>query len=294
VLPWGVVRVGFLTHLLWDRYGPFWETLVRSVGAEVVHPDPEAVLERMLDARVAQADALAFQIAIAASLSLAEVDVLVVPQLLAEDRATRGVAQDPWVAALPTMLERSVPGLPPVVGVPARLSADVEGTAVGLLRRLTGDVGAIRRAWSTHHPDARPARRRALAAVPAGVRSSALLGSPWWATERVVAATALADERGVVGPWQVPPEALREEGRRSDGRLADSDAEALGALRRFARSGSVARLVWLHDAQSGSEAWLLRRAEALVGDRLEVFQLDEIATPQVWVRVLLGGKAGGA
>ena len=292
MLPWGVVRVGFLNHLLWSRYGPFWETLVRSVGAEVVHPDPELVLARMSDVRVTQADALAFQIAIAASLAFDGVDVLVVPQLLSEDRSTRGVAQDPWVAALPTMLERSVPGLPPVVGVPASLTGDVEAIAAGLLRRLTGDVGAIRRAWSTHHPDARPVRRRAMASAPAGVHSIALLGSPWWATERVLAATEIAHER-VVGPWQVAPEALRDEGRRSDGRLADSDAEALGALRRFARSGSVARLVWLHDELSGSEAWLLRRAEALVGDRLEVMPLSAIAGREAWVRLLLGGTAGG-
>jgi hypothetical protein len=285
------VRVGFLTHLLWDRYGPFWETLVRSVGAEVVHADRNEVVARLADARVSEADALVFKLAIAASLALDDVDCLVVPQLLVEDGTSRGAAQDPWIAALPMMLERSVPGLPAVVGVPVRLDGEIETLAVSFLRRLTGDVGAIRRAWSTHRLEVRPPRRPATAATPAGVLSSALLGSPWWATERVLAATPFAGEPSV-GPWQFPPEVLREEGLRSDPKLADSDAEALGALRRLARSGSIGRLRWLTDENSGSDAWLLRRARGLVGERLEVVSVQQLGDAAHWASVLLGGGEG--
>jgi len=291
VLPWEVVRVGFLTHLLWDRYGPFWETLVRSVGAEVVRPPLAGLVARLTDARLAEADALVFKLAIAASLSLDDVDFLVVPLLLAEDGTSRGAAQDPWIAALPTMLERSLPGLPPVVGVPARLDGEIETLAVALLRRLTGDVGAIRRAWSTHRLEVRPPRRPPPPATPAGVLSSALLGSPWLATERVLAATPFAGEPSV-GPWQFPPEVLREEGLRIDSKLADSDAEALGALRRLARSGSVGRLRWLTDESSGSDAWLLRRARALAGDRLEVVSMEQLGDLTRWVAILMGGAEG--
>ena len=285
------MRVGFLTHLLWDRYGPFWETLVRSVGAEVVHADRNEVVARLADARVSEADALVFKLAIAASLALDDVDCLVVPQLLVEDGTSRGAAQDPWIAALPMMLERSVPGLPAVVGVPVRLDGEIETLAVSFLRRLTGDVGAIRRAWSTHRLEVRPPRRPATAATPAGVLSSALLGSPWWATERVLAATPFAGEPSV-GPWQFPPEVLREEGLRSDPKLADSDAEALGALRRLARSGSIGRLRWLTDENSGSDAWLLRRARGLVGERLEVVSVQQLGDAAHWASVLLGGGEG--
>lgn len=293
MLLWVVVRVGFLNHLLWNRYGPFWETLARAVGAEVVHPQVDAVVARLADERVSGADALVFQIAIAVGLALEEVDFLVAPQLLPEDGVTRGAAQDPWIAAFPTMLERAVPGLPPVLAVPSSLAVDVEVQALTFLRRLTGDVGAVRRAWSTHRVEARPARRVPATAAAAGVTSVALLGAPWWANERVLRMTPVAAEH-VVGPWQVTPEALREEGRRVDAKLADSDAEALGALRRFARSGSVSRLCWLVDEDSGSEAWLLRRAEALVGERLEVLSVRQLGGAAQWAAVLLQGAEARA
>jgi hypothetical protein len=53
VIPSSSVRVGFLTHLLWDRYGPFWTTLTRAAGSEVVLPVPAAVVARLADPRVA-------------------------------------------------------------------------------------------------------------------------------------------------------------------------------------------------------------------------------------------------
>ena len=38
-----VVRVGFVTQLLWDRYGSFWRDLVAGAGAEAALPEPAAV-----------------------------------------------------------------------------------------------------------------------------------------------------------------------------------------------------------------------------------------------------------
>ncbi|MDA0700099.1 MAG: hypothetical protein O3A02_02675, partial [bacterium] len=142
------MRVGFLTHLLWDRYGPFWSSLARAGGAEVVQPEVEAVVERLSDPRVAAAPAIAFRVAIASALALDDVDLLVVPRLTPGDRAGRGAGQDPWVAELPTMLERSVPGLPPIWAVDADLQLPVESNAVTFLRRLSTDVGLVRRVWS--------------------------------------------------------------------------------------------------------------------------------------------------
>lgn len=279
------MRVGFLHHLLWERYGEFWVTLTRAVGAEVVLPDPERVAASLSDDRIAEADALAFRLAIATMLSFEDVDAVVAPQLNPEDGATRGSAQDPWIAELPTMLARSSGGVP-VLAVPATLERDLSSEAVAFLHRLTPDSGAVRRAWSQHRAEARLPRPAGLPQPPAGRRPIALLGSPWWAQERVLRLLGLEGE-WVWGPWMLPAAALREEGWRIDERLTASDAEALGALRRFARSGAEPELRWLTDEASGSEAWLLRRARELVGDRLRVVDVGRQATPERWARELL-------
>jgi hypothetical protein len=288
VLPSEVVQVGFLTHLLWDRYGPFWTTLTRAAGAEVVLPSPDAVIERLTDPRVAVAPAVAFRLAVAAALALEDVDLLVAPSLNPDDGATRGAAQDPWVADLPTMLARSVPGLPPVWSLPVDLDRPVESEAVTFLRRLTPDVGVVRRAWSQHRAEAHPGRRmqRGVPQAPAGAVTVAVLGQPWWATPAVAALLVRPSERAV-GPYAFDPGELREEGRRVDASLVDTDAEALGALRRFARSGAVGALRWVVDGASGSDLWLARRAQAIAGGRVELVQLRDLAEPERSLRALL-------
>jgi len=288
VLPSTVVRVGFLTHLLWDRYGPFWTTLTRAAGADVVLPSPDAVIERLTDPRVAVAPAVAFRLAVAAALALEDVDLLVAPSLNPDDGATRGAAQDPWVADLPAMLARSVPGLPPVWSLPIDLERSVESEAVTFLRRLTPDVGVVRRAWSQHRAEAHPSRRkqRGVPQAPAGAVTVAALGQPWWATPAVAALLVRAPERAV-GPYAFEPGELREEARRVDPALVDTDAEALGALRRLARSAAVGRLRWVVDGSSGSDLWLARRAQAIAGERVELVQLRDLADPERSLRALL-------
>jgi hypothetical protein len=293
VLPSTVVRVGFLTHLLWDRYGPFWTTLTLAAGSEVVLPDPDAVVARLADPRVAVAPTVAFRLAIAAALALEDVDLLVAPNLNPDDGATRGAAQDPWVADLPTMLARSVPGLPPVWALPTDLGRPVESDAIAFLRRLTPDVGAVRRAWSQHRAEARPPRRarRGVPQVPAGAVTVAVLGQPWWATPAVAALVARSDEHAV-GPYAFDPADLRAEARRVDPALVDTDAEALGALRRFARAGAVDALRWVVDGASGSDLWLSRRAQAIAGARVELVPLRDLADRERTFRALL--HPGGA
>jgi hypothetical protein len=294
VLPSTVVRVGFLTHLLWDRYGPFWTTLTLAAGAEVVLPEPDDVVARLADPRVAVAPTVAFRLAVAAALALEDVDLLVAPNLNPDDGATRGAAQDPWVADLPTMLAHSVPGLPPVWALPADLGRPVESEAIPFLRRLTPDVGVVRRAWSQHRAEAHPPRRprRGVPQVPAGATTVAVLGQPWWATPAVAALVAGPGEHAV-GPYAFDPADLRAEARRVDPALVDTDAEALGALRRFARSGAVAALRWVVDGASGSDLWLSRRAQAIAGARIELLPLRDLADRERIFRALLhpGGAA---
>lgn len=288
MLPSTVVRVGFLTHLLWDRYGPFWATLTRAAGAEVVLPGPDDVVDRLADPRVSVAQTVAFRLAIAAALALEDVDLLVAPSLNPDDGATRGAAQDPWVADLPTMLARSVPGLPPVWALPADLGRAVENEAIPFLRRLTPDVGVVRRAWSQHRAEAHPPRRtrRGGPQTPSEAVTVAVLGQPWWATP-AVAALVVRPAEHAVGPYAYDPADLRAEARRVDAGLVDTDAEALGALRRFARAGAVGALRWIVDGASGSDLWLSRRARTIAGERVELVPLRDLADREHTLRALL-------
>lgn len=292
MLPSEAVRVGFLTHLLWDRYGRFWAALAADVGAEVVRPTADAVLERLADRRVAQVDGVLPRLALASALALGDLDLLVAPRLNPEDGGRRGAAQDPWVADLPTMLERAAPGLPSVWAVPPDLAGAVDGAAVTFLHRLTPDAGLARRAWSRHRAEARPPRRPSAAPSPAGSVRVALLGQPWWTTPAVAAVLAGPGEH-VTGPAHHDPGDLRVEGRRWDDGLVDSDAEALGALRRSARAAAVDRLRWLVDEDAPSDRWLLRRARARAGERLEVVALHDL-DPERLVRALLAPADAGS
>lgn len=292
MLPSEVVRVGFLTHLLWDRYGPFWRGLAESVGAEVVRPTPDAVIDRLADRRLSQVPGVAARLAVATALALDGVDLVVVPQLNPDDGGRRGAAQDPWVADLPTMLARVAPGLPAVWAVPADLRGPVDGAAVTFLHRLTTDAGLARRAWSRHRAEARPPRRPAPAPAAAGRRRVALLGQPWWTTPAMAELASHPGEH-VTAASVHDPEALRVEGRRWEQGLVDSDAEALGALRRSARAASVDALRWIVDEDAPADLWLTRRARERAGERLEVVALRDLGAEPV-VRALLAPGAGDA
>ena len=89
------------------------------------------------------------------------------------------------------------------------------------------------------------------------------------------------------------PEALRAEGRRWEQGLVDSDAEALGALRRSARAASVDALRWIVDDDAPADLWLTRRARERAGERLEVVALRDLGAEPV-VRALLAPGADDA
>ncbi len=156
------------------------------------------------------------------------------------------------------------------------------------LRRLTSDVGVVRRAWSQHRASAQPPRRGTAApmAAPPGTPTVALVGQPWWITPEVAALATRPGER-VSAPFDLDPAALREEGRRVDAALVDSDAEALGAIRLYARSAAIARLRLVVDGAADSDAWLTRRAQALVPRRLEVVDVRDLGDPEQLLLALL-------
>jgi hypothetical protein len=263
------MRVGFVTRLLWDRYGPFWLRLLEAAGAEVALPDAERVAGALADPRVEAVSGAAFRRAAAEAIALSACERIVVPDLNAGYAGSRGSAQDPFVADFPAALARAVPGLPPLAAVPAELDAPgLEGAAVGLLSVVSPSPGGVRRVWQTHRADARPPRPGGAptARLTSPATTVALVGQPWHLTEALRAGLEGPGEH-LLSAHQLAPADLREEGLRADPGLAPTDAEALGAVRRFARRGDVATVRMVVDPTSGADAWLERRARALTRRR---------------------------
>lgn len=266
MLDCAAMRVGFVTRLLWERYGPFWSGLLAAAAAEVALPDEDAVRDALEDPRTVGISGAAFREAAAQAIALSSCDRIVAPELNPGYLGARGSAQDPFVARFPEALAQAVPGLPPILSVPADLAAQgLETTAIETLLAVAPGPAGVRRVWQTRRAGARPPR-------PTGPRPSprpsetvtvALVGQPWHLNDEVEAALTGAGEH-LVSAHTFAPGDLRDEGLRMDAGLAPTDAEALGAVRRLARRAGVARVRMVSDPSSGADAWLERRARALV------------------------------
>lgn len=271
------VRVGFVTQLLWPRYGGFWRDLVEGAEAESVFPTEEGVRAALTDDDVQQVPAAAFRLAAAQAKSLAEdVDLLVVPRLNRETEVARGGGQDPWIADFPGALRSALHGLPPLRSVPSDLGASVESEAVDLLQALLHDPPAVRRVWARLRTQAKPPRLRPVTwnYRPGELATVALVGQPWLLNDAVAKVVASETEH-VVSQHRLDPLELRAEGHRSDPQLIDTDAEVLGAARLAARRASVSRLRLLVDEGSGSDAWLARRLERASHKAVEVVTVQD-------------------
>jgi len=281
------VRVGFLTTISWDRYGPFWQQLLSTVGVDVVLPEADAVVEA--GATLDPADGLLAWLARATLRSLDQVDLVVVPRILPEGVAGPGSSQDPWVADLAGVLARAEPGAPGLVTVPAETGPAIEHEVIPLLLRLQPDAAQVRRAWAQHRSDALRPWRPATAPPPAAAgRRVALAGAPWWCQPRLAPALTRPGEV-LVGQHQLDPADLRAEGRRWRADLNDVDAEVLGAVRRFARRADVDAVRLVVDGAGMADGWLARRALALAAERVEVSTLDSAMDREVLVRALVPG-----
>lgn len=256
------MRIGFVTQLLWERYGPFWKKLLADAGAEIVMPDPGRVRSLLSDARLDPVPALAFRIAVAQALVLVDADLVVVPDLAGEEEVDRGSGQDPWIANLSYTLRATVGGLPRLLPVPAQLSPAVEGRAVEILHQFTRDPVQVRRVWDRNRVLARPPQRRDLPQVPMSDRCSVgVLGQPWLLGPpllRILEAEGIS----LVAQSQFAPESLRSEGGRLEMALLPTDCETLGAALLLSRRGDVERLMVVQD-RSGADGWLLRAIRRL-------------------------------
>lgn len=275
MLDFRVVRVGFVRSLLWHRYGPFWSRLLADADADVVFAEAEDVARWRDDPRLDAISGRGFRMAGAEALALASCDVIVVPSLNVGYDGSRGSAQDPFVADLPGALATVLPGLPRVMAVPVDLSVKgLDTLAISLLSLVNPSPGLVRRVWQTHQAYAKPpvvpgwpAPSLGSLRLPVG-----LVGQPWNLTDGVAKAMEREGEV-LLRADQVDPVALREEGWRVDEKLAPTDAEALGAVRRLARRSDVSRIRLVLDPDAGADAWLARRVHEMARRPVEDVEL---------------------
>lgn len=278
------MRVGFITAFAWERYGPRWVELLRSVDAEVVLPTRGDVLAA--GERLEVGDGLVAWFARASLRALSDVDLVVVPSFLGDGGARSGSAQDPWIADMAAMLaatERATV----VHAVPSETGPAAERVVIPLLTRVQRDAGRARRAWDRHRIELlRPWSPPSGDRPRADAREVAFAASPWWCGARLADALARPGER-MGGQHRTDPSALRAEGHRWLPGVGDPDAETLGAVRRFARRHEVAAVRLAYDPASAAQAWLVRRAREVAGDRLELVALDASPSLEALVDALL-------
>ena len=279
------MRVGFITQLLWPRYGDFWVRLVKGVDSEAHFPREERVLELSQSERLADLPGVAFRLAVAQALSLQDTDLIVAPDLNPGKNVARGGGQDAFIASFPEALASSVGGLPPVVAVPTSLQGDLETRAVEFLLTLSRDAAKVRRVWE---------RNRALATAPRypeprwtvhPYETVGIVGQPWLLSDALLGRLQGGGSHAV-SQHSFAPEMLREEGWRAEPRLVASDAEVLGAARLLGRRAAVARLRFIADATSGADAWLEAQVTRLTHKPLSVTYLQDVFAAEELSRLL--------
>ncbi len=281
------MRVGFITQLLWPRYGAFWEKLLVGVAAEPIFAEPQAVQAVLQDKKLQDIPGVIFRLAVAEALALEESDVIIAPDLNPGEDSARGSGQDPWIASFPEALAKSFAGLPPIISVPASLEDNLETLVISTLQSLTHDPGLVRRVWERNRASARPPRYEPRWQLrPAQGGMPGLLGQPWLLSDQVVQKLK-NDDRHIVSQHQLKPDMLRREGKQVDERLVATDSEVLGAARFLGRKGSISRLIMLADKTSGADAWLLSRIQRLVHKPLELVYVQDLLSPAEFVSMFL-------
>lgn len=284
------MKVGFITQLLWPRYGAFWRTLAEMAEYEPVFPTPEQTVAQLSRPELAQINSAAFRIAAAQALALSEeASLLVVPDLTLGQHYPRGAGQDPWVAALADQLAITFPELPPIVRAPAALGAVAEPDVLKFLQDGLFDNTLVKRVWDRVRAPlyqetvvrGDPFQKTANAPLFTGV-----LAQPWLLNPALVA--AVAELHGpVVSPLSLSPHMLENEGARAVERpLVPTDLEVIGAGRLFARRQSVGNILFIADPHSSADAWLATRLEKFAGPRFRVVQLPDVLVPEHAFNVL--------
>ncbi|GIW35859.1 MAG: hypothetical protein KatS3mg073_0004 [Meiothermus sp.] len=236
------MRVGVLNSWLANRYLPFWEAYLRALEVEIVRAEEEAInlpfpppIRRLLS-----------QIF---SLKSQGVDFLLLPDTQLGQEAQKG-SSSPWLVGLDATLEQLIPGLPPVLVVPAELSPEVAGLAAEIGQNLTQNPMLARRALerTKHLLNASYSPPKQSGIHPIGlIAQPMLLCDTHWLTALKAGLAAhglslfLADKA---------PAKLRQEGAHLElGLELPTDLEAAGMHRYLSRLGKVEGLLYVHDAE---------------------------------------------
>lgn len=266
------MRIGFITQLLWSRYGSFWTNLLADTGADIILPQPSDAIARLSDRSLADIPAVSFKLAAAQALTLSDVDYLVVPVLNPETDIQRGSAQDPWIADFADTLVTTV-ALPPIIRVPASLDLELDTLVLETLTTLMTDQVRARRIWERHRMNRRV--RYAEPHRPAGQKAVAVIGQPWLLLPAVLDLLPEQNTR-YISQTDINPAQLRTEGWRLEPRLIETDSEVLGAARYFGRRGNVDSLQLIIDRASGADLWLEQQIHKVTHKPVTVSYLQEL------------------
>lgn len=281
------MRVGFVTSILWSRYGPFWTRLAADAGAEVVLPDPEQVLALQAKPQFQQVPSAAFRLATAEAVALADCDMVVAPHPNRDSPSRRGSGQDPWASEFPEVLATTF-GLTNVFGVPVVLNAGAEQLAIAFLQRLLHDGWRNRMIMERH--------RNRLQATPGPLPprtrpgTTGVVGQPWLAGN-ALAGLAVPEARHVAA-GALDPQMLRDEGARKASGLSDTDLEVLGAVSWFSRRGDFERITFIQDEGNEHDGWLLRQAREATHKPLEAVAVQQLLPEEDLARMLLEQAKG--
>lgn len=275
------MRVGFITQLLWPRYGTFWQRLVSGVEADVVFASKDNVLKRLQDPRLQDIPGIAFRLAAAQALALQDADVLIAPDLNPDVTTSRGSGQDPWVSSFPDALATTLSGLPPVIAVPAELNTQLETLAISVLHQLSRDPALIKRVWSRQRSATRQNKPQepTWTLRPSDTKTVAIIAQPWLLNDTLIASFKQEGVH-VVSQQQLDFRFVREEGYRFEKRLVATDSEVLGAARYLSRKGSVKELVYIADQSAGGDVWMVSQLQQLVHKPVRVHYMQELLSSE--------------
>lgn len=274
------MKVGFITQLLWPRYGAFWQQVAHAAEFEPVFPTVEHTLEQLATPQLQEIRSVSFRIAAAQALALAEeAGMIIAPDVSLGVREPRGAGENPWIAALGDSLTLTFPELPPVFSVPAALGAVAEPAVLQFLQDGLFEPARVKRAWSRLRAplyEKHVVRGDPFAKAANDPQFTGLIGQPWLFNDAVI--EAAEDYFGpIVAQSALAAEALVAEGERVLERpLLPTDVEVIGAARMFARRAAVGRVALIVDPLSSSDAWLQSRVQKLIGDRLHVVNITDI------------------
>ncbi len=265
------MRIGFITQLHWNRYGDFWQNIIRDTGAELVFANKEEILANLKDERLENIDNLIFKVAAAEAIALKDVDLIIAPDLNQYKEIAKGGGQDPWLANFPETLQTVVKGLAKVYGVASQKTPNAQEKAIELLMALSHSPGVSKQILSEHLAK--------LKAQDADIRHidkykdvKALVGQAWLVESFAELANSDFD---LIKQTTIAPQILKDEAARHDS-LIDTDAEVLGACYLFGRKAAINKILFIADKNSANDLWLNRRAKKIIHKDFETIFIQDL------------------